>query len=264
MKLICIALLLFLPLSAVLADDGDDKIEDTIKKIQEAEKEAEKDSGGSDDDEDGDSCLGAACQFFGEGCGEVFGEIFWYYLLSLRFAPYPYAEHCDFPYSTLTYEPMEDSKFVMLHAAADLSMHFDETYGNINRLSFNLSALHFNIYNQTIFSRSSSLSIVSINGGITLAIGIFDLTAFAGGYLVTTTDTFAGSAGISSKLFLPGKLYLDVYWLYAFLGDTADFMHVATSLNYALGRFSVGVGYNYNQIVGDIYTGPCLKAGFWL
>jgi len=24
------------------------------------------------------------------------------------------------------------------------------------------------------------------------------------------------------------------------------------------------VGYNYNQIVGDVYAGPCLKLGFWL
>jgi hypothetical protein len=52
--------------------------------------------------------------------------------------------------------------------------------------------------------------------------------------------------------------------LYSFISSSAGFIHVTGSLNYALGRFFVGVGYNHSDLVGDIYSGPCLKAGFWL
>jgi hypothetical protein len=39
---------------------------------------------------------------------------------------------------------------------------------------------------------------------------------------------------------------------------------VITSLNFPIWRFSVGLGYSYNLIVGDVYSGPCLKVNFWL
>jgi len=162
---------LLLPLSMIPAQDqeaeGDEKIEDTIKRIQEeAEEEEEGEAEGGVEDE-GDSCAG--CQIFGEIFGEILGELFWQYMFSVRFAPYPYAEQSLFRYSTLVFEPGE-----------------------------------------------------------------------------------------------PGRLYLDLYSLYAFLNDTIRFVHLAASLNYTLWRFSIGGGYNYNNIVGFVYAGPCLKISFWL
>ena len=266
MKFIWIVLLLLLPLSMIPAQDqeaeGDEKIEDTIKRIQEeAEEEEEGEAEGGAEDE-GDSCAG--CQIFGEIFREILGELFWQYMFSVRFAPYPYAEQYAFRYSTLVFEPGEPGKVASIQASADLSTHFDGTYGNSNRLSAQLSALHFNLFNQTLFASSESLSILSLNGGLSLVIGGFDLSGFVGAYKVTTTDTFSVSMGLSSRIFLPGRLYLDLYSLYAFLNDTIRFVHLAANLNYMLWRFSIGGGYNYNNIVGFVYAGPCLKISFWL
>jgi hypothetical protein len=265
MKPIWIVLLLFLPLSMIPAQDqlseGDKKIADTIKKIQEEEEEEEEEEWEEESGEE-DSCAG--CQIFGEIFGEILGELFWQYMLSLRYAPYPYAEQSVFRYSTLVLQPGEPGKFVSLQAAADLSTHFDGTYGNTNRLTAQLSALHFNLFNQTLFARSEYLSILSLNGGLSLVIGGFDLSGFAGIYKTTATDTVKASMGFSSRLFLPGRLYLDLYSLYAFHNEAIRYIHLNASLNYTVWRFSFGGGYNFNFIAGVVYAGPCLKISFWL
>jgi hypothetical protein len=271
MKTIAIILLLTLAVTPLFGDEeeseGDEKIKDTIKKIEEAEKEKEQDSGGWDDDgeeEDGcsDACFELGCQFFGEFCLDIFGEIFWQYAAGIRFAPYPYAEAVDFDFTILAYPGSMYQKIASLQTGADFSMHFDGTYGNTNRLTAQLTGLQLNIFNQTIFSTSESLSFVSCNGGLSLLIGGFDLSGFAGVYIVTTTGDAVFSLGLSSRVFFPRKLYLDVYGLYAFLGE--GILHVITTLNLAIWRFSVGLGYNVNFIVGDVYSGPCLKVNFWL
>jgi hypothetical protein len=35
-------------------------------------------------------------------------------------------------------------------------------------------------------------------------------------------------------------------------------------MNYTVWRFSVGAGYNYSLIVGNVFAGPRLKVSFWL
>ena len=264
MKLLWIAVLLTLPLSFVMAQeeekDGDEKILETIKKIQEeAEEEPEQED---TTEEDGDSCLG--CQFFGEIFAEIFSEIFWEYAFSIRFADYPYAENSDYLHNTSTFRyPMED-KAASLQAATDLSTHFDGTYGNVNRIAVQLATLHANLYNQFIFAGSEWLSVTSLNAGLTLSIQNFLLSCFAGGYKLNVLDNFILSFGISSQFFLPGRFYLDLYNVNAVLNDKLQLIHWTVSLNYAIWRFSLGVGYNYNQIVGDVYAGPSLKVCFWL
>jgi hypothetical protein len=266
MKAILVILLLLFPLTMIPADDqepeGDDKILEAIRRIQEEEEEQEEEETDSWDEDDGDTCAGCdiGCEIF----GELFGELFWEYILSLRFAPYPYAEQSAFRYSTLVFEPGEPQKFASLQSSADLSVHFDGTYGNCNRLSAQLSALHFNLFNQILFSSSEFLSVLSVNGGLSLVIGSFDLSAFAGVYKPNIINSFSTSMGLSSRLFLPGGLYLDVYNLNAFLGDTVRFIHLAASLNYSIWRFSIGLGYNYSNIVDIIFKGPCFKVSFWL
>ena len=262
MKALWIILLFLLPLSMIAAEDeGDEKILDTIKKIQEeAEEEEEEESVWDDDDED--SCAG--CDILADVCFEIFGELFWQYATALRFAPFPYAEHSLFRYSTLVFEPGEYGKIALLQINTDLSIHFDGTYGNTNRLSAQLSALHFNLFNQTFFSSSHSLTNLSLNGGLSLVIGDFHLDAFAGGYKITGIDSFVFSMGLGSRMFLPGGFYVDLYNLNAFLNDSIRFVHVAATLNYTVWRFSIGAGYNYNSIVDVVYAGPCLKISFWL
>jgi hypothetical protein len=35
-------------------------------------------------------------------------------------------------------------------------------------------------------------------------------------------------------------------------------------MNCKVWRFSVGAGYNYSLIVGNVFAAPCLKVSFWL
>lgn len=260
MKAIALIVLLTLALFPLFADEeeseGDKKIKDTIRKIEEAERE--RDSGRCKDDEDDadDGCFDACFDFLD------FFLAFLEYASLVRFAPYPYADAVDFDFSTLDYDDLEDYKIAYLQVGTDLSTHFDDTYGNTNRLTAQLSALQLNIFNQTIFSSNESLSFLSVNGGLSLLIRSVDLSGFAGAYFVITTGDAVFSTGLSCRIFFPGRIYLDVYGLYAFLGE--GILHVITSLNLAIWRFSIGLGYNYNQIVGDVYSGPCLKVNFWL
>ena len=184
--------------------------------------------------------------------------------MSLRFAPYPYADAAGYRFSSFEYRDHKNRKVTSVYVSADLSNHLDGTYGNTNLLNAQLSALHLNVFNQTIFASSESLSALSVNAGLSLFIGNFDLNGFAGTYLLTTTGTFMFCTGLSSRIFLPGNLFLDVYNLNAFLNGTVQFLHLLASLNFSVWRFSIGVGYNYNSIVGDVYQGPCLKISFWL
>ena len=96
-----------------------------------------------------------------------------------------------------------ERKAVSLQAATDIATHFDGTYGNINRISVQLTTLHANFYNQIIFAGSEWLSATSLNAG-------------------------------------------------------------TASLNYAIWRFSLGVGYNYSRFINSEYSGPSLKICFWL
>jgi hypothetical protein len=273
MKVLPVLLLLILPLSMVIAQDeepeGDDKILETIRKIEE---ETEREAGGGDsyDEDDSDSeCCNACfdgCIWFLDSGG---AELLWQYFISLRFAPYPYAPDAAYDFSSLDYGEFSNHKVTSLQLGADLSTHFDGTYANTNRLTAQLTALHLNVFNQTLFGRTVPLSTVSINAGLSLVIGGFDLSAFAGTYLITTTGTFLFSTGLSSRVFLPGRIFLDVYGLYAFLSSDAGILHLLASVNWAIHRFSIGVGYNYNLYdyslnVDDVYQGPCLKVGFWL
>jgi hypothetical protein len=266
MKVLWIIFLLLLPLSMVAAEDdeaeGDEKILETIKKIQE-EAEDEEDSGW-DDDDDGCSGCSLILDGCGDGCGDSGGGLFWDYMIYINFAPYPYAPSVDYYFSEVDYRQFGERKLTSIQVSADLSTHFDGTYGNTNRLTTQLSAVQINVFNQTIFARSVSLSTLSVNAGLSLLVGNFDLSGFAGAYVVTTTGTFLVSGGISSRIFLPGRLYLDLYSLYAYVSENAGILHLIGSLNFAVWRFTIGAGYNFNLFVDDIYAGPCLKISFWL
>jgi hypothetical protein len=247
----------------IAADDdeaeGDEKILETIKKIQEEAEEEEEDSGW-DDKEDGDNGF---CGCLMEACFEIGVELFWEYAIHLRFAPYPYAPSVGYNFSALDYHDFSNQKVACFNLASDLSTHFDGTYGNTNRLTAQLTGAQLNVFNQTIFASSVSLETVSINAGLSLLIGDFDLSGFAGAYIVATTGTGYVSAGISSRIFFPARLYLDLYGLYAFVSEDRGILHLIGSLNFAIWRFSVGAGYNYNNYLGDVYAGPCLKISFW-
>ena len=261
-----IVLLLIVPLSAVAADDqdgdGEEKIEDAIRKIEEEEEAAKgkKKSGSRQAEDEEDSYT--LFDFF----MDLLGEIFWEYCASVRFSSYPYSGPADYRFATMSFLDFSNRKFVSLQASADLANHLDGTWGNINRLTLQLAAVHFNVFNQTIFSGSTNLSTVAFNGGLSLLLGNFSLSGFCGGYILTTTATATFCAGLSSRIFLPANLYADIYILAAALSEAAQFRHLTATLNLALWRFSVGVGYNRSRFVDrdSLFAGPCLKVSFWL
>ena len=266
MKFLWIAVLLTLPLFFAVSQDqekeGDEKILETIKKIQEEAEKAKEGEAETEEESDGDSCSG--CQSFFEIFLDIFGEFFWEYATAIRFADYPYAENSDYFHNTSAFRYPREEKAASVQASTDLSIHFDGTYGNVNRISAQFTTLHANFYNQSIFASSEWFSIMSLNGGLTLSIQNFILSCFAGGYKLNILDNTILSFGISSQLFLPGRFYLDVYNLDAVLNGTIQFVHWTVSLNYALWRFSLGIGYNYNRFIDSEFSGPCLKVCFWL
>jgi hypothetical protein len=266
MKLLWIAVLLTLPLSFGVSQDqekeGDEKIKDTIKQIQEEAEKAEEGEAETEEESDEDSCSG--CQAFGELFLDIFGELFWEYAVSIRFADYPYAENSDYFHNTSAFRYPREEKAISLQAATDLSTHLDGTYGNVNRISFQMTTLHANLYNQFIFASSEWFSVISLNGGLTLSIQNFLLSAFAGGYKLNILDNIILSFGLSSQFFLPGGFYLDLYNLNAVLNYKLNFVHWTVSLNYSFWRFSLGVGYKYSRFINSEYSGPSLKVCFWL
>lgn len=266
MKLLWIAVLLIYPLSFAVSQEeekeGDEKIKEAIKQIQEeAEEEAEEDPE-REDEYDGDGCSG--CQLFFDIFLDIFEEIFWDYAWAIRFAAYPYAENSDYFHNASAFRFPGEEKAVSLQAATDLATHLDGTYGNINRIVFQLTTFHANFYNHIIFASSEWLSVTSLNGGLTLSIQNFLFSCFAGGYKLNVLDNFILSFGISSQFFLPGRMYLDLYNLNAVLNDKLQLIHWTVSLNYAVWRFSVGVGYNYSRFINTEFSGPSLKICFWL
>ena len=137
MRLLWIAVLLTLPLCLVMAQEeekeGDEKIRDTIKQIQEEAEEESEEETETEEESDGDSCWG--CQSFFEIFLDIFGEFFWEYALQIRFADYPYAENSDYFHNTSAFRYPREEKAVSLQAATDLSTHLDGTRVPLGRES---------------------------------------------------------------------------------------------------------------------------------
>lgn len=264
-------LLLLLCLSFLLsgcvttkAPRGDEKIKKTIDKIKEEAEKAEEEEEKKDEKKKKVEKKKKEEAEEEEG-SPFFDIIFWYlqYASTIRFTDYPYEADADFYYNTSTYVSPQENKIISLQMASDVSYHFDETYGNTNRVTAQLTAVHANFFYQTIFSGSEWFSVVSFNGGISLLLQDFILSSFIGFYKLNFIDDFLLSFGFMSQIFLPANFYIDLYNLNAVL-VTVPFTHLAASLNYALWRFSIGVGYNYNKFADIVYAGPCIKVCFWL
>jgi hypothetical protein len=158
--------------------------------------------------------------------------------------------------------PME-SKYYSLQFESSAAYHFDGTFGNLNRLTVQLAAFHFNLVQQSFFAASERFSLLSLNAGCSLVLREFLCSAYAGAYLLDFLDGPLASFGVSSQLFLPGGFYLDLYNLNAVL-ESLWIMHLTGSLNFAIWRLGLSVGYTYNNFAGDVYQGPSLGISFWL
>jgi len=258
-RVVLLACLLLLPLAAASADEeGDEKIRETIKDIEEAEKEQKrKPPRRIEEEEEDDGCL------LGDILARIFSEIFWQYAASVRFADYPYAGNASYVYSVSALRFPGETKFVSAHGATQLACHFDGTFGNVNRAAVELAAFHLNFYNQNIFAATQSITVLSVNGGFSLIVRGFVLNGYLGIYRLDFLDSCRLSFGLSGRLFLPARLYLDLYNLNSVVGS-ARCVHLLSSLNWTVGRFAVGLGYDYSRLGDFTYHGPCLRLSFWL
>jgi hypothetical protein len=241
--------------------EGDEKIEETKDKIkEEAEKAKEEERKRQEEKEEEE-------EEEEEDEGSPFFELlFWYfieYASKIRFADYPYEGSADYYHNTSIYMAPEKEKIISLQLASDASYHFDETYAVTNRITGQITGIHANLFQQTIFSASESFSVVSLNGGLSFFLQDFILSGFVGFYKLNFLDDFLFSFGFMLQLFLPANFYIDFYNLNAVLIEV-PFTHLAVSLNYAFWRFSIGLGYNFNKFVDVVYDGPCIKICFWL
>jgi hypothetical protein len=245
--------------NAAFADEssGDEKIKDTKKRIEEAINESEDDSDAAASVEEDDDQQSLADLLF-----ELIFKIWAGYSLSIRYAAYPYANPL-YAYNISSLYLPEEHRIVSLELSADATWHLDNTYGEINKLCLRLSALNINLFNQFIFTRSEGFSALSANAGISFFFPNFMLDLFAGVFNLDFLDRVFASFGAKIQLFFSGHIYVEFYNLNSiYKGFT--FTHAAGCLSYALGRWGIGIGFNYSNYAGFEYLGPFVKISLWL
>jgi len=247
--------------------EGDEKIRETIERIKEEEEQIEEQEVEKEEADEGDEIRFDEDEggFLGSFMGELMGQIFealLQYSFTVRYAEYPYSASNDYIYNTSSLFYPEERNIFSLQLSTDFAYHFDETYSLINKMNAQISAVHINIFNQFIFSESEWFSIISGNAGLSFFLPNFMLNGYLGFFKLNFLERYLFSYGFSSKLFLLKNIYIDFYNINSTLGSLR-FIHFAFSLNYAIRRFNIGIGYNYNDYAKVRYTGPCLKGSIW-
>jgi hypothetical protein len=195
-----------------------------------------------------------------------FYDVFPGYFINVRYTDYPYADNSDYIFSGLIYTDNSPEKIAFLYSSVEasyLGKDIRDTYGATAKISGNLYSLNFNYFYHRIFSSEESVSFYSINGGIYFALANFTLTPFLGAFYVETVDEVRLSYGANLQVFLPSNYILDLYNINSSYGSL-NFNHLSGSLNYALYRFNIGLGFNYNNHAGVSFSGPLVKLSFWL
>ena len=104
---------------------------------------------------------------------------------------------------------------------------------------------------------------LSVNVGITIFEPGFLLSGFAGAWALDVLDDAWFSFGFSCRVFLPRRVHIDVFNVNAAIGDEI-WSHWEAAAGLSLWRAALGAGWHHNVIAGTIYSGPCLRASFWL
>jgi hypothetical protein len=58
-------------------------------------------------------------------------------------------------------------------------------------------------------------------------------------------------------------VHVDLFDLNAVIGDEI-WSHWEATIELSLWRFALGAGWHHSAIAGALYSGPCLRASFWL
>jgi hypothetical protein len=265
-KVIIISVLLLIILSSINArasdPKGDEKIGDTKKRIEEEKEKAREEEEYEEDSIEDEDEVGILDLLFDVIFAEPFNSIFEDYFFSLRFSNYPYQNDPEYRFNTTNYFDPYKSRIVAFNFSNDFTVHFDETYGNAAKLTFNASAFHANMLHHIIFAESESLSLFSLNVGLTFHFPNTLLHGYFGGLSLYTLDVLLLSFGMSIQIYLPARFYLDIYNMNAKY-YSLWFNHLSGDVNYALNRFTLGLGYTFNSYAGFSYHGPSIKAGIW-
>jgi hypothetical protein len=184
----------------------------------------------------------------------------------VRYDDYPYTDDSDLILEKQinTYKHPRRTAFLNSSVeAAYLGKDIRDTYGVTAKISANLYSLHFNCFYQNIFSSKESLTLYSINGGVSFTWNDFTLTPFLGAFYIEPLEEARFSYGANLQVSLPANYILDLYTLNSSYGSL-NFHNFSASLNYAFYIFNIGLGYNYNNYAGESLSGPFarLSVGF--
>jgi hypothetical protein len=251
--------------------EGDKKISDTTEDIRKKEAQARKERKEREEREEAEEeewwrqDPAEDDRDYGDsgGGGDGFVRAWLEYAPTVRFAEYPYAPSSPYVFCTSSWNHPEETKFGILQLASSASYHFDGTFGNLNRLTLQLTSFHINLVQQSFFALSERFSLLSVNAGFSIAVPELLVNAYVGAYWLDFLDAPLPSFGLSAQLFLPNGFYLDLYNLNAVL-ESLWIGHFTGTLNFALWRFGLAVGYTYNNFAGNVYQGPSLGISFWL
>jgi hypothetical protein len=249
-------------------EEAEKKKEEEKRKAEQEQKPKPPDAGSCFG-----SCLSGFCQAAGTGCFDAFFQGFIAIFSEVRYADYPFAPDAGFDFSALPRPDMTEEaktalggKVWMIEAGAWGSYLFGQNepvFDAGGMLNVDLLAFHLNLYYQRLMSLSgTTLDTFSADAGFSLPVGNFILSLFAGAVWQEWSPWYF-SFGTSGRVFVPGGVVVGWYALFAFY-EPFFLIIVSPDVELALGRFTVGLGFNYYNYNNYVNFGPSLKAAIWL
>jgi len=284
-----VPLYLLFPLGTATAETLDEYKERMEKEREEARHEHEHH--GNDDDDSGGSCfdLGNCCNFTfslfesmstdsdsdsdsGSGsdsgatssAGDGGGACFFDSLIGVRYASYPFAPDSSFDFSTA--DPSQPGgKIWMAEFSAEGSYLFGQEipmFDFRSQLSLDAAIFHTNLFfHHLMDADGGSLTSFAAHGGITIPIQNFAVSLYVGAFFQEDFPPYF-SYGASIRIFAAGGFVISVYSIFAY-DDPFFFTVISPKVELALGRFTIGVGYNYYNYNRLSIGGPTLKTAVW-
>jgi len=266
---------------------GDDEIDEIQKRIDEEKARQEKEREKKKEKDDGEEssclsilfegCLEGLCNsdsdsysysdqqdtYQGsEGC-DPFSLLDFSLLETFSYAPFPYAGDWGNDIVRCNNTGNANHKWGFLTASVAGSYLFENTKSLTTLLEANFFIIHMNGFYQYTMAESKTMNIFSINGGISIPLQSVLFNFFCGFFNYDYIGSPLFSFGVSTKIFLPANLYLDIHNTNAFFGSLG-FHILNASLNFALRRLTVGAGYRFHSYAGVIFQGPELKLSVWI
>jgi hypothetical protein len=198
----------------------------------------------------------------------IYDDVYFYdppiIMTDVVYDDYTYIDDSDLISRSPIYTYKHPRKIPFLNSsveAAYLGKDIRDTYGVTAKISANLYSLHFNCFYQNVFSREEKLTIYSVNGGVSFALGDLALTPFIGAFYIEPLEEARFSYGADLQIFLPDNYNLDFYTINSSYGSL-NFNNFSASLNREFYIFNVGFGFNYNNYAGVNFSGPLARFSF--